>query len=315
MSSSGSFGNWWNSVWFAGQYSVENLGLIRIWMGFSLIILNFSQFISLVTIDVFGPSFHYIEPIWYFDLLGIDRVSPLMNYVGFFLLQIACITMMLGYKTRISIITIIICIFYLKGVRDSAAGDVHHRYLMWINVLLMLLISRSNEILSLDGLKGALGKRPIEAWEAHWPIKMMQVYVCFFYFFSAVAKVRVSGLNWVMDGTPIQKMLLTKTARWNFESLPLASMMVEYPLINWFAVLFTLAFEFGFPLILLAKSLRTRIIFFSGVTIFHVSNTILAGVGFWSIPLLFLIFFDMKKVVARFPKLEGLIYRLHRKAV
>ncbi len=302
--------NWWNTLWFSENYSIDNLGLIRIWIGFSLIILNFSQFISLITIDINGPSFYYIEPIWYFELLGIERVNPIMNYVGFIVLQLACLTMMVGYKTRVSIVAVIICIFYLKGVRDSAAGDVHHRYLMWMNVLIMLLVSRSKDILSLDNLFRKGMRKAVEMWEVNWPIKMMQIYVCFFYFISAVAKLRVSGLNWVMDGTAVQKMLLTKTARWNFETLPWGQTMMEYPAISWFAVLFTLTFEFGFPIILLIKSTRFKIYFFIGVMFFHISNTFLAGVGFWVTPLLFLIFFDLKPILQRFPALHRLIYRL-----
>lgn len=299
--------SWWNSLWFSENYSVENLGLVRIWIAFSLIVLNFSQFISLISIDISGPSFYYIEPIWYFDLLGIDRVSPIMNFIGFILLQLATIAVMLGYKTRISLITVIICIFYLKGVRDSAAGDVHHRYLMWMNVLFMLLVSRPNEIFSLDNRFHQGKRRIVEKWEANWPVKMMQLYTCFFYFISAVAKVRVSGFNWVMDGTAIQKMLLTKTARWNFETLPWAQTLAQYPTLTWFLVLFTLAFEFGFPVILLIKNTKARIYFFIGVTIFHISNTVLAGVGFWATPLLFLIFFDLNEIVKRIPILHRLI--------
>ena len=42
---------------------------------------------------------------------------------------------MLGKWTKPSIIFMVIFIFYLKGVRDSFAGDVHHRYLVPVTML------------------------------------------------------------------------------------------------------------------------------------------------------------------------------------
>ena len=98
----------------------------------------------------------------------------------------------------------ILCIFYLKGVRDSFAGDVHHRYLIPMQLLLFLLLSRCGDARSLDLRRRASVTPPAE-WEASWPIKAMQVYCASFYLWSIIAKLRVSGWTWFAGGKRFRK--------------------------------------------------------------------------------------------------------------
>ncbi|MDA0196456.1 MAG: hypothetical protein O2951_15685 [Bacteroidetes bacterium] len=202
---------WWADFWFSDEVDYKNLGLLRIWIGFSIVIFNFSQFTNLLGVDISGPQFHYIEQLWYFKVLGISHTYPLSNYLFFTFLQVSTISLMLGYRTRLSIVIMIVSIFYLKGVRDSAAGDVHHRYLMWMNILFILLMSKANQILSLSKVKTI--EPSVKNWEASWTIKLMQVCTCLFYFVSALAKFRVSGLNWIIDGSAVQRVLLMKSGK------------------------------------------------------------------------------------------------------
>ena len=293
---------WWSRFWFDDQYDAENLGLIRIWVGFSMVIFNFSQFTNLLGVDINGPEFYYIEQLWYFELLGIEHTYPLSNYLVFGLLQLATITLMIGFRARLSVIIVVLCIFYLKGVRDSAAGDDHHRYLMWMNILFILLLSKAHQIFSVDFMRKGAEKVP--NWQASWMVRLMQVSICSFYFVSALAKLRVSGLNWVVDGSAVQRVLLMKSGRWNFETLPLGQWMAEYPLLCWMAVLFTMTLELSFPFFALHKNVRIRALFFLGVSFFHIANKVMASVGFWAMPLIFLIFFDVKRLAMKLPWLS-----------
>jgi hypothetical protein len=51
--------------------------------------------------------------------------------------------------------------------------------------------------------------------------------------------------------------------------------------------------EAGFPLILFIRNTRLRLLFLSGVTVFHVANFVLIYVLFIAIPIAFLVFFDV----------------------
>ena len=51
-----------------------------------LFLNHIPQFATLFTIDPFGASFHYTDPIWYFGLPGIDRTMPWLSLLAGLLL-------------------------------------------------------------------------------------------------------------------------------------------------------------------------------------------------------------------------------------
>ncbi|MDT8368901.1 MAG: HTTM domain-containing protein [Longimicrobiales bacterium] len=287
----------WHRYWFAYRVPAETLGLVRIALGTALLALHFTNFITLLGVDLSGARFHYLEPIWYFDLVGIEAVVPILSLAVFGLLLASTVAIILGYRTRTAIAVAILCIFYLKGVRDSAAGDVHHRYLMWVHALVFLMASRAGEVLSLDRrrLEREGRVRSFEAWEISWPLRAMQTYVVIFYCGSALAKLRVAGGAWFLDGTAAQKTLLEKSARWSFETLPLGSELANFPTLAWALVVFTIVVELGFPLVLLMRTVP-RILFLAGMSVFHIANGVLLGVNFYITPFLFVVFFDVSKL-------------------
>ncbi|MFQ5505308.1 MAG: HTTM domain-containing protein, partial [Planctomycetota bacterium] len=248
---------------------------------------------------------------WYFSLLGIERHVPLLTFVVFGVLMLSTVTFALGLRTRTSIVLMLLAIVYLKGVRDSISGDVHHRYLIPFHILLFLLFSRAGSSCSLHNRIRARAPK-LEEWEASWPIKAMQVYLCFFYFWAGVAKLRVAGLSWFTQGTHLQEDLLNRSLRYGFSAGGepagswLAFRLAHEPLLCTVLSIATMAFELGFPLLLLVKKARWRLLLLAGVAAFHVTNYILLNVKFLLLPLVFLIFFDLRTVLdrirGRFPR-------------
>lgn len=297
----------WHRFWFERTTSPENLGLIRMAIGSGLLALHVSNFFTLLSIDRAGPAFHYLEPIWYFRLLGIEQVHPLLSLVTFTLLMVATVAIIFGYRTRTAIAITILCIFYLKGVRDSAAGDVHHRYLMWVHALAFLMASRAGDVLSLDRRRLVrMGRlRPIEGWETSWPIRAMQAYVVIFYCGSAVAKLRVAGGSWLFDGTAVQKILLDKSARWGFETLTIGYDLAQFPTVAWGLVIFTIVAELAFPALLFLGTVP-RALYLMAMAGFHIANGVLLGVNFYLTPLLYVVFFDLSKIRDRLSRTPGI---------
>lgn len=291
----------WNRFFYEG-FSGESLGLLRLYFGCGLLIYHVSQFFELLMLDPTGAQFYFLEPIWYFDLLGIDRHLPLLSFAVFGVLMLATLTMALGWHSRTSIAIVIVCIFILKGNRDSFTGDVHHRYLVPMQMLFLLLLSKCGQAHSLDERYRTVKSRVLE-WEASWPIKTMQVYCAFFYFWSVLAKLRVSGWAWA-DGGQIQEELLERSVMWGLSETgevvrnQLAFEMAQHPDLLMFLAHLTLGFEVLFPLILLVKQAKWRLLFLLGVTFFHLANFVLLYVGFIFLPVVFLIFFDLAPVHA-----------------
>ena len=111
----------WDRFWFTG-FSVESLAMLRICFGIGLIFFHVTQFYAFFMVDPGGAHFYFMEPVWYFELLGIERHSPVLTYAGFALLELATLGMILGFRTRLSIALQILLIFYLQGVRDSVTA-------------------------------------------------------------------------------------------------------------------------------------------------------------------------------------------------
>jgi len=303
----------WDSFWFTG-YSGEGLGLLRFCFGIGLFFFNLSQIWSLFLIDITGEPYYYIKPVWYFDLLGFTHNVPIFDYLAIAALLAATVSMAVGYRTRLSIVIVMVLILYLRGVRDSLLGGHHHRYLVPFEILFFLALSRCGDVYSVDARRkraSGVAIAPVEEWEASWAIVAMQLYTASFYFWSFIAKIRLTGLHWFTDPRRIQELLLARSLIWGATE---AGEPVFNPLPYWISQqetlclvlgLSALVMEAGFPLILVIRRPIARFIFLCGVAVFHVANFLFAYVGFLLFPITFLIFFDLEDVRRRLVKKPG----------
>ena len=287
----------WNQFFFTG-FSGESLGLLRMYIGIGLLFFHTYQFATVLTLNPIGAMYYFVEPIWYFKLLGIQYHVPALSFGMYAILMGATVSMILGKNTRTSILVIILCVFYLKGVRNSFAGDVHHREIIPMQILFLFLLSKCGKAHSRDARERHIPEG-VQEWEASWPIKTMQLYVALFYFWSVIAKVRTSGWVWFAGEGKIQEVLILRSVRWGvtdqgeFLKNGLSFELAQHPeLIQIFSIL-VLAFELGFPLLLLIKSVKLRLAFIVGVTTFHIGTFVLMDVNFLLIPFVYLIFFDL----------------------
>ena len=185
----------WNQFFFTG-FSGESLGLLRMYIGVGLLFFHTYQFATVLTLNPIGAMYYFIEPIWYFKLLGIQYHVPAFSFVMYAILMGATIAMISGKNTRTSIVVIILCIFYLKGVRDSFSGDVHHRYIIPMQILFLFLLSKCGEVHSRDAMQ-IHHPGGVKEWEASWPIKTMQLYVALFLFLECHCQSSSFGMGLV----------------------------------------------------------------------------------------------------------------------
>lgn len=287
----------WMDWYFFGWHPAEALGAVRFYLGLGLPFYLIVQFVQLLTLDPFGAHFHFTRPIWYFWLLGIDTHVPWLPFLVVPILIAACLFFAFGKWTKPAIIVIILCIFYLKGARDSISGDVHHREVPIIAILILFLVAKCDRMFGIDARTKKLP--PIEDWEASWPLRAMQTYIAMFYFWALVAKLRLSGLYWFTGGGRIQDKLISRAVRDGFTPtgdaahLSLGWDLAHHPqIIFWIGVLVFL-FELLFPLILLVRNWRIKLAMLGGAVLFHFSNYLLLNVQFYLYPIVFVTFFNM----------------------
>jgi hypothetical protein len=284
---------------FFDWHDASALGAVRFYFGLGLAIYLNIQFDQNLKIDAFGAHFHFTRPIWYFSLLGIDTNVPWISFLVMALLTIACLLFALGKWTKPAIIAIIIGIFYMKGVRDSFSGDVHHREIPIVALLILFLFSKCDRMFGIDARKKRLP--PIEPWEASWPLRAMQIYIALFYFWALVAKIRLSGLDWFTGGGRIQHVLISRAVRDGFTptgevvNLSLGWELAQLPNLVWFFGALVFLFELFFPLILFVRDWRLKLLALLGATTFHLANYFLMNVQFFFYPFVFVTFFNMNE--------------------
>ncbi|MGH6707159.1 MAG: hypothetical protein ACREB1_10170 [Sphingomicrobium sp.] len=287
----------WADWFFFDWHPAEALGAVRFYFGLGLAVYLYFQFDQNLKIDAFGANFAFTRPIWYFGLLGIDTNIPWISFAVMPLLLIACLFFALGKWTKPAIIAIIIGIFYMKGVRDSFSGDVHHREIPIFALLILFLFSKCDRMFGIDARKK--GWAPIEDWEASWPLRSMQIYIAMFYFWALVAKVRLSGLDWFTGGGRIQEVLISRALRDGFTptgevvNLSLGWELAQQPQLVWFFGVLVFIFELFFPLILLVRDWRLKLLALIGAATFHLANYFLMNVQFFLYPFVFVAFFNM----------------------
>jgi hypothetical protein len=285
---------------FFDWFSAESLGALRLYFGIGLALYVLTQYPQLLILDLFGPEFHYTIPIWYFWQLGIERNIPWLNLPVLIATIVACLFFAFGKWTRPAIIAIVIGIFYLKGVRDSFSGDVHHREVPIFALLILFLFSKCDRMFGIDARRKQWPA--IADWEASWPLRAMQIYIAMFYFWALVGKLRISGLGWFAADGRIQHMLISRALRDGFTpdgeivNLSLAYQLAHHPHIVFLIGALVFAFELFFPLILFVRSWRIKLAMLIGATFFHLSNYVLLNVQFFLYPFVFVTFFNMMPV-------------------
>ncbi|MCA9536129.1 MAG: HTTM domain-containing protein [Myxococcales bacterium] len=295
----------WNAFFFKG-YSVESLGALRVAIGLGFLLFQVTQFFPFLELDA-EAEWLFLEPIWYFELLGFERLQPVVCWSVLAALFLATCSMTVGNWTRTSIAAVLVCSIYLKGARDSVVGDTHHRLLIWAVVLFFLLLSDCGRAYSVDARRrpAPASEPPVPEWRASWPIRAMQLYTVSFYLWSVIAKLRVSGADWLAGGGKLQEILLRRSAMWGLDDHgqalgnELAFWLAHQPRLLELMGGSVLLMEAAFPLVLFMKRDRARALFLAAVAAFHVANFVLLYVGFLLMPLVFVIFFDMDAVAAR----------------
>ena len=287
---------WLARFLFTGS-SGERLGATRILLGIGLLPFHVLQYHRLLQVDLAGPHWFYVDPVWYFDLLGIRYHEPVAVMVAFVALLVATLCFTLGYWTRTAAWVSLVLILFLKGARDSIAGDIHHREIIPFHVLLFFAMSRCGDALSVDARRRPA--RPLAEWEASWPIQAAQCYIAAFYFWSGVAKLRVAGTAWV--GGPATAADRAVPARWppgrRRSRRQLArALACPIPRRPEPARGGTLAMELGFLALPFLRPLWMRVVFLAGVTFFHVANFVLLKVKFLFLPVVFVTYFDVTPI-------------------
>ena len=233
------------------------LAAFRVLFGF-LIALSIIRFLAYGWVEKL-----YLAPTFQFTYLGFSWVKPLgpLTYVIFFVCFISAAGVALGYRYKLSAITLFLSFTYIEAM-DKTTYLNHYYFISVVSLLLCFL--PANADFSLDVKQRRVPRQYVPVWS----ILSLKMFVGIVYFYAGLAKLNT---DWLFEAQPLSIWLSTKT------DIPIIGNLFEYP---WLHYLFSWGgalYDLSIPFLLLNK--RTRNIAFLLVIAFHVMTRILFPIG------------------------------------
>lgn len=233
------------------------LAAFRILFGF-LIALSIIRFLAYGWVEKL-----YLIPTFQFSYLGLSWVKPLgpWTYIFFILCFISAVTLAIGYRYKLSAITLFLSFTYIEAMDKTTY--LNHYYFISV-VALLLCFLPANADFSLDANQRRIQRQYVPSWT----IFSIKIFVGIIYFYAGLAKL---NSDWLLEAQPLAIWLSTKT------DIPIIGQFFEQ---SWLHYLFSWGgalYDLSIPFLLLNK--RTRGIAFLLVIAFHIMTRILFPIG------------------------------------
>lgn len=249
---------WWDRYWFPTTTPVR-LAVIRI-ITVALLITWFQVPLS-YTLELGVGEAVFDNPQTITLLCNAILGGDLLHSAGF-LTTVHWTTQALGVLALIGLFTRPAMFGFAAGcwflvAHSYSYGEKHHPEAIYCMFIMLMAFSPCNRCLSLDNiLFGGRGTKP--GWGVHaklttamWPIKTVQVLLCIAYLYAGMAKMYISGFDW-LNGYTLQYYILRDSVRLN---APIGQWMAHQHALCQLLSISTVAFELGFWLVLFFRRL------------------------------------------------------------
>ncbi len=241
-------------------------------------------------------------------------LSPLpgISYAAMeMLLVTALILLLLGYKTRIATLIVLVVGFGLASFRTGFLIQERTIVLTAFYVPLFMLWSKWGATYSVDALlKQKQGKVVVDpkdsSWRYIWPARGLMIVLSILFLSAAVVK--LMEMSWLVEPRFVGDFVLSKGVKSNltngFPIHPLGPYIGQNNVLAMSAQYTVLLFEAAFILVLFHRIAQA--IIFRLAPIFHSFNTLLLGIPFTSILSIYAAFPDWQNLYERFypPRLK-----------
>jgi len=199
---------------------------------------------------------------WYIQLLPIN---PDLYQVVSILGGVSCLLAGVGLFTRPSLIVATLAIFYVLGVPNFYGKVNHTHFMLWAPAI--LAFSPAGAALSIDAWwryrrDGTLVRQPHYAYGL--PLKVILLQLGFVYFFSAIGKLWLGGLQWALSDNLIHLMHLEWLEQ--YDKIP-ALRIDRYPWLCRLGAMGVICFELLYIFLILTPV--TRVVALVGAIGFH----------------------------------------------
>ena len=243
----------WNNFWDQ-KIDHRNIHILnRIYIMF---VLFFTKDLYWDIIDLQTAAIYFYQPVFLLNLLGLGFPSVLATIL---LLLTFYITLGLAFfnKSRKWTFCIAICLFVYFEALLNGFQKIDHGFASFFYT--GFGIALSNFIT--NTLQEKAGK---------WPILLTQLWVTLCYFFAALEKLTISGVNWFFSTHSIKSHLIALPT-------PFGLFISDYDWICTVILYITMITQFGFITILFNKKLILPILIMG--TFFHWGTTFFLGIN------------------------------------
>ena len=235
-------------------------------------------------------------------------LSPLpgISYAAMeMLLVTALILLLLGYKTRIATLIVLIAGFGLASFRTGFLIQERTIVLTVFYVPLFMLLSKWGATYSVDALlKQKQGRDIVDpkdsSWRYIWPARGLMIVLSNLFLSAAVVK--LMEMSWLVEPRFVGDFLLSKGVKSyltnGFPIHPLGPYIGQTDALAIAAQYTVLLFEAAFVLVLFNRIAQA--IIFRLAPIFHSFNTLLLGIPFTSVLSIYAAFPDWQSLYERF---------------
>jgi hypothetical protein len=259
-----------------------NLGLCRV--------LFFGAFLLFYLTEDFSAWAEVSDSFWMpiapFEILHLPVLSSALLNVLQITWKMSLALSCLGLFTRASTVSSFILGLYLLGLPHNF-GKVHHFDGLVVIVLGIMALSRCGDACSIDQLIRKMWQgnnlsvqQPQLSGEYRWPVRAVWLMFALIFFAAGVAKLRNSGLVWIMSDN-LKIMLIQHHYYRSDPYTPLVSWGLEIAQHNWLSRLLaaaTVVLEVSYPLALFSS--RARWVIVPSVFLMQAGIRILMGPPF-----------------------------------
>ena len=205
----------------------------------------------------------YIKPNFHFKYYGFSWVVTWgeYTYVLFAIAILACITIILGFKYRLSMLVFFLSFTYIELI-DKTTYLNHYYFISILSFLLWFLPLHAT--FSLDAYR----KKNNYYYVPSWTVDAIKLLLGIVYFYAGLAKL---NSDWLLRAQPLKIWLSTKTA------FPIIG---QYMNDTWFHYVMSWSgalYDLTIPFLLLIK--KTRPFAFVLVVVFHILTRLLFNIG------------------------------------
>ena len=256
----------------SGAEAAQSLGLFRILYGVFYLWFTLTKGNNLWEI----PSGEW-NPILLLRWLP-SPPDKLLIQMLIFTLVLSLALLVIGYRTRISTIGVLIAGMGLAALRYSFIGTPHSDHFMEIYIPAIMIFSTWGDTYSIDSLKGHVSNHSSSSWHHVWPQKVVLLLLALLFLLSAYVKVMMG--NFLQPNNFKYLLIQESVSRtiYGYPNFNFATLLASNEFAHRFFQIFAVLFEAFFWLSLLGPVWRAA--FLTMAIGFHCFNALVIPIDF-----------------------------------